>query len=67
MKKRQVINATIERSSKIISSEEDENVRVTFETYKKLFKPGGSWYTIVFIQVSMCCFVFCNIASMYYI
>ena len=63
-RKQQVINST--HAGKIIAAEEDEDVRVTFMTYKKLFAPGGGWCTIVAIQIAMCCFVFCNIAATYY-
>ena len=62
-----MINVLGDKDSKIIESEADENVRVTRETYKKLFQPGGSWCTIILIQITMCLFVVCNIGSSFYI
>ena len=36
-------------SGKIIADEEDENVPVTYTTYKMLFKPGGGCCTVTVI------------------
>lgn len=63
-RKLQIINST--HSGKMIASEEDENVRVTSQTYRKLFAPGGGCCTFFIIQIAMCCFVFCNISATYF-
>ena len=62
-----VVNSRSVVAGKITSSEEDEDVEVTWTTYSKMFKPGGGCCTILIIQLAMLCFVFCNIAASYFL
>ena len=62
-----IVNSNAIGKGKIMTNEEDENVAVKSSTYWRLFKPAGGWCPLIFINLSMICFMFTSIASNFFL